>query len=96
MFGCEESYGSLILDFVRDKDAVQAVYLLAEISNVIKNRKMTLIDYLDHIYQTFGYYYEYTQSITLKGISGVEKISKIMDYYRLNPPLLHQKKLFIC
>lgn len=93
MFGCEESYGSLILDFVRDKDAVQAVYLLAEISNVIKNRKMTLIDYLDHIYQTFGYYYEYTQSITLKGISGVEKISKIMDYYRLNPPLLHQKKL---
>lgn len=93
MFGCEESYGSLILDFVRDKDAVQAVYLLAEISNVMKNRGLTLIDYLDRIYQKYGYYVEYTQSITLKGISGVEKITKIMDYYRLNPPVLHQKKL---
>lgn len=93
MFGCEESYGSLIRDFVRDKDAVQAVYILAEISNVLKNRGMTLIDYLESIYQTYGYYYEYTQSITLKGISGVEKISKIMDYYRQNPPVLHQKKL---
>ena len=93
MFGCEESYGSLVLDFVRDKDAVQAVYLLAEISNVMKNRGMTLIDYLEHIYKIYGYYVEYTQSITLKGISGVEKIDKIMEYYRANPPVLHQKKL---
>lgn len=93
MFGCEESYGSLILDFVRDKDAVQAVYLLAEISNVLKNRGLTVIDYLEKIYQMYGYYYEFTQSITLKGISGVEKMNKIMEYYRLNPPVLHQKSL---
>lgn len=82
MFGCEESYGSLIKDFVRDKDAVQAVYLLAEIANYLKLQNKTIMDYLEEIYQAYGYYFEYTHSMTLAGILGIEKIDLIMDYFR--------------
>lgn len=85
MFGCEESYGSLIKDFVRDKDAVQAVYLLAEIANHLKLQDKTMIDYLEEIYQAYGYYFEYTHSMTLAGILGIEKIDLIMDYFRRRP-----------
>ncbi len=93
MFGCEESYGSLIKDFVRDKDAVQAVYLLAEIANHLKLQGKTLIDYLDEIYENYGYYFEYTHSMTLSGILGIEKIDLIMDYFRTNPLLIDGRKL---
>ena len=93
MFGCEESYGSLIKDFVRDKDAVQAVYLLAEIANHLKLQGKTLIDYLDEIYENYGYYFEYTHSMTLSGILGIEKIDLIMDYFRTNPLLIEGRKL---
>lgn len=85
LFGCEESYGSLILDVVRDKDAVQAVYLLAEITNHLKHKQMTLIDYLETIYQRYGYYYEVTQSLTLTGVEGVKRIDAIMNHFRANP-----------
>jgi phosphoglucomutase len=85
LFGCEESYGSLIKDFVRDKDAVQAVYLLAEIANHLKLQHKTIIDYLEEIYQAYGYYFEYTHSMTLAGILGIEKIDLIMDYFRRRP-----------
>lgn len=85
LFGCEESYGSLIKDFVRDKDAVQAVYLLAEIANHLKLQNKTIIDYLEEIYQAYGYYFEYTHSMTLAGILGIEKIDLIMDYFRRRP-----------
>ena len=93
MFGAEESYGSLVSDFVRDKDAVQAVYLLSEIANFCNERKMTLIDYLNEIYAKFGYYYEYTKSITLLGLSGLEKINLLMKHFRENPPKIKGKKL---
>ena len=93
MFGAEESYGSLVSDFVRDKDAVQAVYLLSEIANYCNERKMTLIDYLNEIYAKFGYYYEYTKSITLLGLSGLEKINLLMKHFRENPPKIKGKKL---
>ncbi|PKK96536.1 MAG: phosphoglucomutase, partial [Tenericutes bacterium HGW-Tenericutes-3] len=93
IFGCEESYGSLVKDFVRDKDAVQAVYLLAEIVNYLALQKMTMIDYLEQIYQNYGYYYEYTKNITLAGLSGQEKIKEIMDFYRNNPPVIENLKL---
>ena len=93
IFGCEESYGSLISDFVRDKDAVQACYLLAEIANYTHSKDMTLIDYLNRIYQAFGNYYEYTKSITLPGRSGLERISKLMQHFRENPPVIYGKKL---
>ncbi|MFH0767851.1 MAG: phospho-sugar mutase [Bacillota bacterium] len=88
MFGCEESYGSLVKDFVRDKDAVQAVFILAEIANFVKLKQMTIIDYLNQIYQTYGYYYEFTKSITLKGMKGLEQINNIMEHFRANPPVI--------
>ncbi len=93
MFGCEESYGSLVKDFVRDKDAVQAVYILGEIANFLKAKGLTMMDYLEEIYQKYGYYYEYTKSIMLKGMSGLDKINEIMDHFRINPPKLPDKKL---
>lgn len=93
IFGCEESYGSLVKDFVRDKDAVQAVYILSEIANFLKLQNKTMVDYLEEIYQKYGYYYEFTKSIMLKGMSGLEKINQIMDHFRENPPVLKDKKL---
>ncbi len=93
VFGCEESYGSLVKDFVRDKDAVQAVYILAEIANYVHLNHMTMIDYLEQIYQTYGYYYEYTKNIALAGLAGQEKIKEIMNFFRLNPPVVSGKKL---
>ena len=93
VFGAEESYGSLVSDFVRDKDAVQAVYLLAEIGNYCKMNQMTLVDYLNEIYKQYGYYYEYTKSIPFLGLSGLEKINQLMSYYRQTPPKIKGKKL---
>lgn len=93
LFGCEESYGSLISDFVRDKDAVQAVYILAEIANFLKLKDLTIIDYLEEIYEKYGYFYEYTENITLTGISGAEQIKTIIDFYRNNPPVIKDYKL---
>jgi phosphoglucomutase len=93
MFGAEESYGSLISDFVRDKDAVQAVYMLAEISNHLKLQNRTLIDYLEEIYQKYGYFYEFTININLPGLKGLDQINKIMDHYAKNPPQIKYKKL---
>lgn len=86
LFGAEESYGSLISDFVRDKDAVQAVYMLAEIANHLKGKEMTFIDYLNEIYHRYGAYYEYTYPLTLKGFKGVEMIASIVNHFRENPP----------
>lgn len=93
IFGCEESYGSLISDVVRDKDAVQAVYMLAEISNHLKLKEMSMIDYLYRIYKKYGAYYEFTQSIMLKGIEGSQKIEKIMKHFREKPPVVAHKHL---
>jgi len=84
LFGCEESYGSLVRDFVRDKDAVQAVYLLAEIADYLKDNNQTMVDYLEEIYQKFGYFFEETTNITLKGVEGLNKIYKIMSYFKEN------------
>lgn len=93
LFGCEESYGSLISDFVRDKDAVQAVYLLAEIANHVKLQGLTMIDYLDIIHSKYGVYYEYTNPMKFAGIEGADKIKRIMSFYRNNPPQLPHKSL---
>lgn len=84
LFGSEESYGSLVSPFVRDKDAVQAVYLLLEIASVLKQSNLTIVDYLKNIYEKYFYYYESTKNITLSGIEGAKKINSIMDYVRNN------------
>lgn len=95
IFGCEESYGSLISDFVRDKDAVQAVYMLSEIANHLKHKGLTLMDYLEDIYQQYGYYVDQTISLSLKGIEGLKRIDDIMTYFRTNGldlPIFNVKK----
>ncbi len=88
LFGAEESYGSLIADFVRDKDAVQAVYMLAEMANHFKREKKTLVDYLHDIYAHYGAYYEYTHSITLQGSKGVQLTQDIVEHFRKHPPMI--------
>jgi phosphoglucomutase len=87
IFGCEESYGSLIIDEVRDKDAVQACMLLSEIgSNIYPN---TLVDYLDSIYQTYGYYKEAQDNFFFRGVKGKEVMNDILKTLRQQP--LHIK-----
>ena len=86
LFGYEESYGYLIGDFVRDKDAVQACLLAAEAALYYKRQGKTLYEALLDIYKTYGYYMEGLQSLTLKGIQGAEKIKTIMDTFRSHAP----------
>lgn len=86
LFGYEESYGYLIGDFVRDKDAVQACLLATEAAAFYKLKGMSLYDALLEIFETYGYYQEGLSSITLKGIEGTETISRILDDFRENPP----------
>jgi len=84
IFGSEESYGSLISPFVRDKDAIQAVLLLVEMATYYKTFNLTLYDVLLNIYKEFGTYAEKTLSITYEGISGQKKIKKIMKTFQDN------------
>lgn len=86
MFGYEESYGYVIKDFVRDKDAIQALLLLSEVANIYKNNGLTLYDYLLSLYRKYGYYIEDLVNIVLEGVSGASKIKEIIDYFRNNPP----------
>ncbi|MBY6272883.1 MAG: phosphoglucomutase [Bacillaceae bacterium] len=85
-FGYEESYGYLIGDFVRDKDAIQAALFAAEAAAYYKAQGKSLYDVLMDIYKKYGFYKESLRSITLKGKDGAEKIQAIMDAFRQNPP----------
>lgn len=86
MFGFEESFGYLIKPFVRDKDAIQAVLLVAEIAAYYRSRGLTLADGIDEIYKEYGYFAEKTISVTLSGVDGADEIKKIMDKFRENGP----------
>ncbi|KAA0958741.1 phospho-sugar mutase [Planococcus sp. ANT_H30] len=86
LFGYEESYGYLIGDFVRDKDAVQACLLIVEVAAYYKILGMTLYEGLLSVYEQYGYYQEALESITLKGKDGVQQIQSIMSNFRGNPP----------
>lgn len=86
LFGYEESYGYLIGDFVRDKDAVQTALITAEMAGYYKKQGLSLNDALDALYKVFGYYKESLQSITLEGKTGQEKIAEIMRAFREHPP----------
>lgn len=86
LFGAEESYGSLALPFVRDKDAIQAVLMLIEMVTYYKNNKKSLYDVLLEVYETFGFYAEKTVQMTYRGEEGALKIKKIMDHYYSNVP----------
>jgi len=86
VFGYEESYGYLIGDFARDKDAVQTCLLMAEIAAYYKLQEKTLGEVLEDIFKTYGYYCEDIEDVTLKGISGTEQIQKILDHFRSESP----------
>ncbi|WP_454870767.1 phospho-sugar mutase [Priestia megaterium] len=85
-FGYEESYGYLIGDFVRDKDAIQAAVMIAEAAAYHKQQGMTLYDGLIQLYEAYGYYKEALTSFTLKGKDGAEQISRIVSQFREHPP----------
>ncbi|HGI1340471.1 TPA: phospho-sugar mutase [Streptococcus pyogenes] len=86
MFGFEESFGYLIKPFVRDKDAIQAVLLVAEIAAYYRSRGLTLADGINEIYKEYGYFAEKTISVTLSGVDGAAEIKKIMNKFRENGP----------
>ncbi|MGI6787773.1 MAG: phospho-sugar mutase [Acholeplasmataceae bacterium] len=92
-FGCEEAIGSVIEDFVRDKDGVQQTLMYTEIASWLKDQGMTFIDYLHEIYEKYGYYLEYTHNLVLTGLDGAKKILEIMDYVRANGITLEDYKL---
>ncbi len=85
LFGYEESYGYLIGDFARDKDAVQAAVLAAEMCAYYKEQGMSLYDALLKLFDEYGYFLEGLRSLTLKGLEGAEKIQAILSSYRKVP-----------
>ena len=86
MMGFEESFGYLIKPFVRDKDAIQAVLVVAELAAYYRSRGLTLADGIEEIYKEYGYYAEKTISVTLSGVDGAEQIKAIMTKFRNNAP----------
>ncbi|MCY9287734.1 phospho-sugar mutase [Bacillus haynesii] len=86
-FGYEESYGYLIGDFARDKDAVQAALLAVEVCAFYKKQGKSLYDGLLELYKSFGFYREGLKSLTLKGKEGAEQIAAILSTFREQPPL---------
>lgn len=84
--GGEESYGFLAEDFCRDKDAVSACSLLAEICAYAKDKGLTLYDILMNIYKEYGFSYEHTINVERPGKSGAEEIQQMMVNFRANPP----------
>ena len=86
LFGFEESYGCLIGTYARDKDAIVATMALCEAAAYYKTQGKTLWDAMIEIYEQFGYYKDAIQSVTMKGIEGLQKIQEIMNSLRQNPP----------
>jgi phosphoglucomutase len=84
--GGEESYGYLIGDKVRDKDAVASCAMIAELTAYAKHKGISLFDFLADMYKTFGFYYEGLISVTKKGKTGAEEIQQMMSDFRINPP----------
>lgn len=86
LFGFEESFGYCINGNVRDKDGVSSCLIFAEILAYCKDNSITLYDYLESVYEKYGYFYEETISITKKGADGAKAIEDMMTYYRNNIP----------
>ncbi len=86
LFGMEESYGCLPGAYARDKDAVAAAMFLCEAAAFYKTQGKTLWDAMIGLYERYGYYQDHVESITLKGIEGLEKIQKILSTLRQDAP----------
>ncbi len=87
VIGGEESFGLMVGDQVRDKDAVAAVALMCEMAAFAKDQGKTLFEKMIEMYQQYGFYYENLISITKKGMNGQKEIADMMDGFRKNPPL---------
>jgi phosphoglucomutase len=85
LFGYEESYGYLIGDFARDKDAVQAALLATEVCAYYKKQGMSLYEGMLQVFEKYGFYQEGLRSLTLKGKEGAEKIQRILASFRTEP-----------
>ena len=86
IIGGEESFGLMIGDQIRDKDAVSAVALLCEMAAYEKNKGKSLFDKMIELYMQYGFYYEHLISITKKGMNGQQEITAMMEGYRKQPP----------
>ncbi len=86
LFGFEESYGYLAGTYARDKDAVVASMLIAEMALFYREKGLSLYEQLENIYKKYGYYKEFVVSASFEGIEGAEKISSIMETLRKDPP----------
>lgn len=82
IIGYEESYGYLVGNHARDKDAVVSSMLICQMASWYKNHGKTLVDGLNEIYDEYGYYLDYLDSFVLKGKDGAEKIQELMTYFR--------------
>lgn len=85
-FGYEESYGYLIGDFARDKDAIQAAVLAVEVCAFYKKQGLSLYEALMQLFERYGYYQEGLRSLTLKGKEGAERIESLLATFRSEPP----------
>ena len=94
--GGEESYGYMIGDFVRDKDAVAACSMIAEIAAWARENGKTFFDVLVDIYKEYGFYKEGLVSVVRKGKSGAEEIQQMMRDYRSNPPVEIDGEKVVC
>ena len=86
LFGCEESHGYIAGNYVRDKDASVAALWLSELSAELKEKKYTLIDYIEDIYARYGYFENYLTEIRMLGAEGKAKIEKIQKFLREKNP----------
>ena len=86
IFAFEESYGYMVGDFVRDKDAVTASLLVAEMAAHYYKKGMTLLDAIDSLYEKYGYFQEKTLNLVMPGLDGLQKMKKLMDTLRYEPP----------
>lgn len=86
IFAFEESYGYMMGDYVRDKDAVTAAMMVAEMAAHYHLKGMTLLDALNALYEKYGWYKEKTLNLVMPGLDGLQKMKAIMDDLRSNPP----------
>ena len=93
IFGFEESYGYLSGSYVRDKDAVDGVFLIVEMFTYYKNQGISLLDKLDELYKQYGHYSNYLKSYEFEGSSGLAKMKDIMDRFRKDVKSIKDRKI---
>jgi phosphoglucomutase len=86
IFSYEESYGYMVGDYVRDKDAVTASMLLTEMAAWYAAQGMTLFDALEKLYEKYGHYAEKTHNLVMPGLDGLKDMAALMESLRENPP----------